>query len=387
MAGLLNDGTIPKEATRALEIILDLLGSDVVGVYLFGSAVVGGLRVNSDVDVLAVVNRGLSESTRRELIARLLSVSGRVGNADGLRPLEVTVVNRADVVPWRYPPMKELIYGEWLRDEYEQGQIPGPTHDPDLAVVLSQVRATGISLLGPDASNLLDPVPVTDVRRAMIDSLPELLEGLKGDERNVILTLARMWQTVATGGYSPKDAAAEWAMPLLPREQAAVHKPQCPKHPPQRSPTQYQPRRIHPPPHGGDGGADGQDPGGPAGEGGGGETGDDGDHEANGADVDGVQEGGGPRPAAQPGHHGVEDGDEQERGGKDAQGGDDRAGHAGQDVADKGGRRQHGPGRELAQGDGVQELLVGQPAQVADQAAFQKGDEDVAAAIEHASDL
>ncbi len=218
----MSDVTTPKEATQALEIILEQLGSAVAGVYLFGSAVVGGLRANSDVDVLAVVNHGLSEPTRGELVTRLLSVSGRVGNADRVRPLEVTVVNRADVVPWRYPPKKELIYGEWLRDQFERGRIPEPTHDPDLAIVLSQVRATGISLFGQDASEMLDPVPMADLRRAMMDSLPALLKDLKGDERNVILTLARMWQTVATGEFSPKDAAAEWAMPLLTKEQATL---------------------------------------------------------------------------------------------------------------------------------------------------------------------
>ncbi len=217
----MSDITIPREATQALKILLELLGSAVAGAYLFGSAVVGGLRANSDVDVLAVVDHGLSESTRRELITRLLSVSGRGGH-EGVRPLEVTVVTRADVVPWRYPPKKELFYGEWLRDEFERGRIPGPTHDPDLAIVLSQVRATGISLFGPDASEMLDPVPMADLRRAMMDSLPVLLEGLKGDERNVILTLARMWQTAATGEFSPKDAAAEWTMPLLPEEQATL---------------------------------------------------------------------------------------------------------------------------------------------------------------------
>jgi aminoglycoside 9-adenylyltransferase len=130
--------TIPEEATQACDIVLELLGSAVVGVYLFGSAVIGGLRVNSDVDVLVVANQGLSETTRSKLAARLMNISGRIGNRDFVRPLEVTVINLADVVPWRYPPQNEFLYGEWLRDEFEQGQIPEPTHDPDLAIHMKQ---------------------------------------------------------------------------------------------------------------------------------------------------------------------------------------------------------------------------------------------------------
>lgn len=139
-----------------------------------------------------------------------------------MRPLELTVINQSDVVPWRYPPKKEFIYGEWLRNEFENGEIQKPSYDPDLAIVLAQVRKNSISLFGPDATNTLAPVPMTDIRRAIKDSLPALIEGIKGDERNVILTLARMWQTVTTSEISPKDIAAEWAIPLLPKEQATL---------------------------------------------------------------------------------------------------------------------------------------------------------------------
>lgn len=218
----LNNVKVPKEAIQTLKIVLELLDRTVVGVYLFGSTVIGGLRINSDVDVLVVVNHSLSEVTRGKLIDRLLLISGKIGNTDSVRPLEVTVINQGDVVPWRYPPNNEFIYGEWLRDEFEKGQVQEPTFNPDLAIVLEQVRKNSVSLFGPHASDLLDSVPMTDIRRAIMESLPGLIEGIKGDERNVILTLARMWLTVAIGEISPKDVAAEWAIPRLPKEHASL---------------------------------------------------------------------------------------------------------------------------------------------------------------------
>jgi len=213
---------IPQQAMQALKIVEELLGSSIVGVYLFGSAVIGGLRINSDVDVLVVVNHSLPEVTRRKLIDRLMLISGKIGNADSMRPLEVTVINHSDIVPWLYPPKNEFIYGEWLRSEYEKGQIQEPTYDPDLAIVLAQVSKNSISLFGPDASDILDPVPISDIRRAIKESLPGLIEGIKGDERNVILTLARMWQTVSIGEISPKDVAAKWALSRLPKEYSTL---------------------------------------------------------------------------------------------------------------------------------------------------------------------
>lgn len=218
----LNKVKIPEEAIHALKIIEELLDRTVVGIYLFGSAVIGGLRINSDVDVLAVVNQSLTKETRRKLTERLMLISGKIGNTASVRPLEVTIINHRDVVPWSYPPKNEYIYGEWLRDEFEKGQTHEPVYDPDLAIVLAKVRNHSVSLFGPRASDILAPVPMADIRRAIKESLPGLMESTKGDEQNVILTLARMWLTVAVGEISPKDVAAEWAIPLLPIKHAAL---------------------------------------------------------------------------------------------------------------------------------------------------------------------
>ena len=69
---------------------------------------------------------------------------------------------------------------------------------------------------------MLAPIPMVDIQRAMQESLPGLMASAKGDERNVILTLARMWLTASTGEFSSKDLAAEWVIPQLPPEHAAL---------------------------------------------------------------------------------------------------------------------------------------------------------------------
>lgn len=211
---------IPKEASDALDVARCVLGGSVVAVYLFGSAVTGGFRPQSDVDVLVIVDRCLSESTRHLLVEELMRVSGRVGNAEGRRPLELTVLCLSSIVPWHYPPKHQLVYGEWLRGDFEKGRIPGPGSDPDLAIILKKVRDKSVPLVGPAASAILDPIPRDDIHRAMQDSLPSLFSGVFGDERNVLLTLARMWHTAVETEIVPKDTAAEWAIPRLQGEQA-----------------------------------------------------------------------------------------------------------------------------------------------------------------------
>lgn len=218
----LNNKEIPKEAIRALKIIEELLDGILVGVYLYGSAVMEGLRINSDVDILVVTNHSLSERTRRELTDRLMLISGKIGNTNAMRPLEVTVINQKDVFPWNFPPKYEFMYGEWLREQFEKGEIPGPTCDPDLAILLAQARKNSIPIFGSKATEVLAPVPMIDIRRAMKESLPGLIMDIEGDERNVILTLSRMWFTASTGEISSKDLAAEWAIPQLSNEYATL---------------------------------------------------------------------------------------------------------------------------------------------------------------------
>jgi streptomycin 3"-adenylyltransferase len=208
-------------AMEQTDLVLDLLhatfGGDLVGAYLHGSAVLGGLRPHSDVDVLAVVRRPAAEEERRALVAGLLPVSG-----GGARPVELTVVVETAVRPWRYPPVCEFQYGEWLRDEYERGAVPAPEPSPDLAPLITMALAGDAPLFGPPPSRVFDPVPHADVVRAITGSVPELLGELDGDARNVVLTLARVWATAATGEIVPKDAAAAWALPRLPAEHRPV---------------------------------------------------------------------------------------------------------------------------------------------------------------------
>ena len=92
---------IPAQAGQVLETVQPLFGGSLLGFYLYGSATYGGLHPDSDVDLLAVLDRPMTDTERKSLTAALLACSGRVGCADK-RPLEVTVVDHtaASGFPW-----------------------------------------------------------------------------------------------------------------------------------------------------------------------------------------------------------------------------------------------------------------------------------------------
>jgi predicted nucleotidyltransferase len=214
-------------ATDQVEQISDLvratLPGAVVGIYLHGSSVFGSLRPGSDLDLFAVTNRRATDAERRALIERLLPISGRGDPTGRSRPINLEIVAQADVRPWRYPARLDFQFGDWYRPEFAKGNFaPWDPTNPDLVVLLEMVRQADRPLFGPPPAEVLDPIPWADLRRAMLDSIPDLLSYLAGDERNVVLTFVRIWTTLATGVIRSKGGAADWAMPLLPPEHRAV---------------------------------------------------------------------------------------------------------------------------------------------------------------------
>jgi predicted nucleotidyltransferase len=211
------------QAESVAGLVGEVLAEAVIGVYLHGSAAAGGLRPTSDIDVLAVIGRPSSPTEWRALIDRLLPVSGRGDPTGRSRSVELTIVVQADVRPWHYPPRLDFQYGDWWRGEFERGNVaPWESPNPDLTLQLEMTLQTNHPLFGPPPAEVLDPIPAADVRRAMLDVIPSLLADLEGDERNVVLTFARIWTTLATGIIRSKDAAADWALPRLPPEQQPV---------------------------------------------------------------------------------------------------------------------------------------------------------------------
>lgn len=211
------------QTERVVTLVCGVLEDAVVGVYLHGSSVVGGLHPTSDIDLLVVTGRPTTPAERRRLIERLLPISGRGDPGGRSRSVELTVVVQGEVRPWHYPPPLDFQYGDWWRGEFERDNFaPWESPNPDLALQLEMVLQANHPLFGPPPGEVLDAIPSGDVRRAMLDSIPPLLSYLDGDERNVVLTFVRIWTTLATGVIRSKDAAADWALPLLPPEHKAV---------------------------------------------------------------------------------------------------------------------------------------------------------------------
>ena len=209
-----------RQLDRVLALTHQVLQAEAVGAYLFGSAVQGGLRPESDLDLLVVSRRPTTRTEKERLVHGLLPISGKSTPEGTWRRVELTIVVEQDVKPWRYPPVLDFQYGDWLRGDFEKGEfepLPTPLR-PDLALLITMAVAADAAQFGPPPSVVFDPIPPQDVLRAMLSDLHKLRADLGADTRNVILTLARIWSTFATGAIRSKDSAADWALPRLPAD-------------------------------------------------------------------------------------------------------------------------------------------------------------------------
>lgn len=202
-----------------VEPILELLdrenSGEVVGVYLYGSAVSSRLRADSDVDLLMLTRRALTQPERRALVSKLLLTSGWKGHATtfpdaaGRRPIELTSIVQSEVQQWVEWPQHDFQYGEWIRGDLISGGLPRPAPDPDVITLIATALSAHRVLRGPGLGEVVPEVPPTMLRRAVLVNVPEVLRGLEGDERNTLLTLARSIVTLDTGHIVSKDAAVD----------------------------------------------------------------------------------------------------------------------------------------------------------------------------------
>lgn len=202
--------TTDRQIKSVLQVISNKLADLLLGIYLCGSAVQGGLKKNSDLDFLVVVSEKLSKKTKKQLIESIRPLSKKMGEDNKLRYVEITVIVGEQISNWTYPPNQDFIYGEWLQDNYQLGYIPNNEHNPDLTILLYQARSHYKILLGQrPLEKIIPEIPIEDVKHAIMDSVNGLVAHYDGDETNTILTLCRMILTLKSGKIYPKDIAGE----------------------------------------------------------------------------------------------------------------------------------------------------------------------------------
>ncbi|MER5617431.1 aminoglycoside adenylyltransferase domain-containing protein [Streptomyces sp. NPDC002215] len=163
------DAFVPCDVVRYVtEVSAALAGvrPDLVGVYLHGSAVLGGFHAaRSDVDVLAVVAEPGTKADQQAMGEAVVEVAARCPGTG----LEMSVITEATAAGLGSCPFEVHI----RTTATETVVIPGAGHAGDTDLVLHSVvcREHALAVCGPPASAVFGPVPADRVGAAMVSEL------------------------------------------------------------------------------------------------------------------------------------------------------------------------------------------------------------------------
>lgn len=205
------------EINRLLEEIHSgakaILGSQFVGMYLYGSLAHGGFDARkSDIDFLVVTEERLTEN----LFSDLLTFHAEVTE---------TGSKWTNHLEGSYIPLKALRRFDPTDSLHPHIEKGGPLtlmqHDSAWLIQLHVLREWGTIVEGPPPINLIDPISTAELRQATLNILndwwlpmlqdPHLL--VQPDYRvYAVLTMARILYTLKRGQVVAKPWAATWAL-------------------------------------------------------------------------------------------------------------------------------------------------------------------------------
>ena len=197
--------------------VKDVLKSQFVGMYLFGSLANGDFDQHSDIDVLIVTDGEISSNTfsaLRDMHTEIAKIDSPWAAQQEVSYIPRNALRRFERQNIRHPHLDRDI-GEILKIK---------AHESDWIIQRHLLREHGIVITGPDLKSLIDPVAPYELHQAVVDELPLWADYLlnhpstlnsRGYQSFCVLSFCRMLYTLQNKAVLSKPAAAKWAMDVL----------------------------------------------------------------------------------------------------------------------------------------------------------------------------
>lgn len=215
----LNEHVASHVAGHFTEESKQILGDNLVGVYLHGSAVMGCFNPEkSDVDLLVVVNEEPTDTVKRAFLDMVVSLNEN-GPAKGI---EMSVVRRGVCNPFVYPTPFELHFSkmhlDWYRSNPEDYIAKMKGTDRDLAAHITVIRARGVCLCGESIDEVFGEVPKQDYMDSLWYDIADAEDDIAEDTMYLTLNLARVLAFQRDGSVLSKKEGGEWGLKNLPEK-------------------------------------------------------------------------------------------------------------------------------------------------------------------------
>ncbi len=197
----------------------DILGDNLVGIYLHGSAVMGCFNSKkSDLDLLIVIKKALSDRIKRQYMDRVVVLNEQAP----LKGLELSVVREEVCSPFVYPTPFEIHFSNahliWYRtnpDEYIE-KMKGT--DKDLAAHFTILYHRGKVLYGREIRDVFSEVSRENYLDSIWCDIENAEEEIVDNPVYMILNLCRVLAYVKDNLILSKLEGGEWGKANIPEK-------------------------------------------------------------------------------------------------------------------------------------------------------------------------
>lgn len=197
----------------------DILGENLVGIYLHGSAVMDCFNWDkSDLDLLVVVEREIPDPLKRVYLD-MVAAYNEQAPAKGL---ELSIVRRECCSPFVYPTPFELHFSVahlgWYRSDPEDYVAKMKGTDKDLAAHITVLRHRGQALYGPPIETVFAPVQRAAYFDSIWNDIAEAETEILENPMYITLNLCRVLAYGRDGLVLSKKEGGRWGLQNLPEK-------------------------------------------------------------------------------------------------------------------------------------------------------------------------
>ena len=200
-----------------------ILGDNLVGIYLHGSAAMGCFNAKkSDVDLIAVVNHDMSEDVRRAYMDMAVALNARAPE----KGIEFSVVARDVCKPFVYPTPFLLHFSvahlQWY--ETDPGDYVKRMNgtDIDLAAHFTVIRARGMCLYGEAIDDVFGEVDPEYYIDSIWNDVKDAGAEIATNPTYIILNLCRVLAYLENRLVLSKKEGGAWGLETLPERYRGV---------------------------------------------------------------------------------------------------------------------------------------------------------------------
>ena len=194
-----------------------IIGDNLVGIYLHGSAVMGCYNPDkSDLDFLVVVKENVKDETKRDFMDMVVALNAQTPG----KGIEMSIVKKEVCDPFIYPTPFELHFSQmhtkWYSENPDDYIRKMNGTDKDLAAHFKVIKARGKCLFGLSIDEVFGEVPEQNYMDSLWNDIEEAAEEITDNTMYLTLNLARVLAWIKEKKVLSKKEGGEWGLKNLP---------------------------------------------------------------------------------------------------------------------------------------------------------------------------